>query len=44
MEKHGHLRLPADVRERLLKISPATVDRILNPEKQEPGLVEKKAA
>jgi hypothetical protein len=34
MEKHGHLRLPADVRERLLEISPATVDRILKPERE----------
>lgn len=34
MEKHGHLRLPTDVRERLLRISPATVDRMLSPERQ----------
>ena len=34
MEKHGHLRLPVDVRARLLRISPATVDRILNPERE----------
>jgi len=34
MEEHGHLRLPADVREQLLKISPATVDRILKPERE----------
>ena len=34
MEKHGHLRLPADVRARLLRISPATVDRMLSPERE----------
>ncbi len=34
MEKHGHLRLSADVRARLLRISPATVDRILSPERE----------
>jgi hypothetical protein len=34
MERHGHLRLPVDVRERLLKISPSTVDRMLKPERE----------
>ena len=34
MEKHGHLRLSADVRARLLRISPATVDRMLSPERE----------
>ena len=34
MEQHGHLRLPAEVRERLLSISPATVDRMLRPERE----------
>lgn len=34
MEKHGHLRLSVDVRARLLRISPATVDRILSPERE----------
>jgi hypothetical protein len=34
MEHHGHLRLPADVRARLLSISPATVDRMLKPERE----------
>ena len=33
MEQHGHLRLPSDVRTRLLSISPATVDRLLRPER-----------
>ena len=32
MERHGHLRLPVDVRTRLLSISPATIDRLLRPE------------
>src|SRR5262245_33335742 len=30
LEKHGHLCLAAEVRERLLQISPATVDRLLD--------------
>jgi len=34
MEYHGHLRLPADVRAHLLSISPATVDRMLRPERE----------
>lgn len=33
MEQHGHLRLDKDVRKRLLSISPATVDRMLSPER-----------
>ena len=37
MEKHGHLRLSADVRARLLRISPATVDRMLSPERERIG-------
>jgi hypothetical protein len=32
MEKHGHLRLSPDIRSRLLRISPATVDRLLSSE------------
>ena len=34
MERHGHLRVPADVRARLLSISAATVDRLLKPERE----------
>ena len=34
MEHHGHLRLPVEVRARLLRISPATVDRLLRPERE----------
>ncbi len=34
MEQHGHLRLPAEVRARLLSISAATVDRMLRPERE----------
>ena len=34
MEHHGHLRLPDGVRARFLRISPATVDRILRPERE----------
>ena len=37
LERHGHLRLPADVKEKLLNISPATVDRMLQPERQRIG-------
>jgi len=33
MEYHGHLRLPAEVRSRLIGISAATVDRLLKPER-----------
>ncbi len=38
MERHGHLRLPADVRSRLLSISPATIDRLLRPEREKLSL------
>jgi hypothetical protein len=34
MEQHGYLRLPADVRYRLLSISAATVDRMLRSERE----------
>ncbi len=34
MERHGHLKLSAEVKERLLGISPASVDRILGPVRQ----------
>ena len=34
MERHGHLRLPSDVRSRLLSISPATIDRLLSTERE----------
>ena len=34
MERHGHLRLPAEVRTRLLSMSAATVDRMLRPERE----------
>lgn len=33
MEQHGHLRLDESIRQRLLSISPATVDRMLSPER-----------
>ena len=38
MERHGHLRLPVDVRTRLLRISPATIDRLLRPEREKQNL------
>lgn len=31
MERHGHLRLDSEVRDRLLKMSAATIDRVLRP-------------
>jgi hypothetical protein len=34
MERHGHLRLPSDVRAKLLTISAATVDRLLSPSRE----------
>ncbi len=34
MERHDHLRIPDEVRKRLLGISPATVDRLLKPERE----------
>ena len=37
LERHGHLRLSKDVKEKLLNISAATVDRILRPERQRIG-------
>ncbi|MBT5212926.1 MAG: transposase family protein [Candidatus Marinimicrobia bacterium] len=37
LERHGHLRLTKDVKDKLLKISPATVDRMLKPERQRIG-------
>lgn len=35
LERFGHLSIPADVRSRLLKISSATVDRLLDAERKE---------
>lgn len=35
LERFGHMSLPADVRDRLLKISPASVDRLLRSTKKE---------
>jgi len=38
LERHGHLALEADVRELLLAISPATVDRLLQAKRRSDGL------
>lgn len=35
LERFGHLALPVDVRNLLLTISPATVDRLLKTKRQE---------
>ena len=37
MERHGHLRLDAVVRIRLLGVSAATIDRLLGPEREAAG-------
>ena len=37
MERHGHLALVPDIRERLLVVSPATIDRLLAPVRLEAG-------
>jgi hypothetical protein len=37
MERHGHLRLPVDVRAKLLGVSRSTVDQILSLEKERTG-------
>ncbi len=37
MERHGHLSLDSEVKERLLAISPATIDRRLAPARQRTG-------
>ena len=34
LERFGHLSLPKNIRKRLLKISAATIDRLLKPERQ----------
>jgi hypothetical protein len=34
MERHGHLQLDRMVRSRLLDISPATIDRLLRPQRE----------
>lgn len=33
MERHGHLRITEDIRKKLMTVSAATVDRILQPER-----------
>ena len=45
MERHGHLRISDDIRKKLMKVSAATVDRILQPERsrQVQGLSQTKA-
>jgi hypothetical protein len=34
MERHGHLRVTQEIRDKLLKVSPATVDRLLQTERR----------
>lgn len=34
MERHGHLRVTQEIRDKLLKVSPATVDRLLQAERR----------
>jgi hypothetical protein len=35
VKRHGHLRINADIRRKLEKISAATVDRLLQPERRQ---------
>jgi hypothetical protein len=37
MERHGHMKLEATVREQLLKVSAATIDRLLKPVRKSAG-------
>jgi len=37
MERHGHLKLPGEIREELVKMSAATIDRILMPVREKAG-------
>ncbi|MBI4578460.1 MAG: hypothetical protein HY718_02090 [Planctomycetes bacterium] len=39
IERHGHLAVPAEVRQLLLTVSPATTDRLLRPVRQPHGVV-----
>jgi hypothetical protein len=34
MERHGHLRITQEIRDKLLKVSPATVDRLIQNERR----------
>ncbi|HYI92703.1 MAG TPA: hypothetical protein VEX68_04105 [Bryobacteraceae bacterium] len=34
MERHGHLALAPEIRERVLKVSPSTIDRLLTPTRE----------
>ncbi len=38
MERHGHLRVSEDLRKKLMTVSAATVDRILQPEQSRQSL------
>jgi hypothetical protein len=38
MEKHGHLKLDMEVRERVLSVSAATIDRLLSPVRKGAGV------
>jgi hypothetical protein len=42
MERHGHLQLDRVVRRRLLDISPATIDRLLRPQREATGRVRRR--
>ena len=42
MERHGHLQLDRVVRSRLLDISPATIDRLLRPQRDATGRVRRR--
>lgn len=43
MERHGHLRLDSEVRDRLVKISAATIDRVLRPVRAQASRADEKS-
>ena len=42
MEKHGHLKLDAEVRKKLIAVSAATIDRMLKPVRKGAGIRRKR--
>jgi hypothetical protein len=42
MERHSHLALDQEIRQHLLRVSPATIDRLLKPIRSEAGSRKKK--
>lgn len=42
LERHGHLKLDAEVRKQVLRVSAATIDRMLTPERKGAGIRRKR--